>query len=74
MKVAVMTDSTAYIPEDIRHNESIHMVPLSVVFGEVSYQEEIDITTDEFYRMVANAENLPKTSQPSIGYIVEKLD
>lgn len=74
MKGAVMTDSTAYIPKQLRESESIHMVPLSVVFGEVSYQEEMDLTTDEFYRMVKDAENLPKTSQPSIGNIIEKLE
>lgn len=73
MKVAVMTDSTAYIPKELRESKLIHMVPLSVVFGDVSYQEEVNLTTDEFYRMVKEAENLPKTSQPSIGYIVEKL-
>lgn len=73
MKIAVMTDSTAYIPRQLRESESIHMVPLSVAFGEVSYQEEVDITTDEFYRMVKDSENLPKTSQPPIGYIIEKL-
>ncbi|ASN04719.1 DegV family protein [Virgibacillus necropolis] len=74
MKVAVMTDSTAYIPKQLRESESIHMVPLSVVFGDVSYQEEVDLTTEEFYRMVKDAENLPKTSQPSIGYIIEMLE
>lgn len=74
MKVAVMTDSTAYIPKQLRESEAIHMVSLSVVFGEVSYQEEVDLTTDEFYRMVKHAENLPKTSQPSTGQIVQKLE
>lgn len=74
MKVAVMTDSTAYIPKQLRESQSIHMVPLSVVFGEVSYQEEVDLTTDEFYRMVKRAEHLPKTSQPSTGCVVEKLE
>ena len=74
MKVAVMTDSTAYLPVDIREKHNIHMVPLSVVFEDKSYQEEIDITTEEFYRKIKESENLPKTSQPSLGYITEKLE
>ncbi|ASK62720.1 fatty acid-binding protein DegV [Virgibacillus phasianinus] len=74
MKIAVMTDSTAYIPRQIRESESIHMVPLNVVFGEVSYQEEVDLSTGEFYHMVKQSENLPKTSQPSIGSIIDKLE
>ncbi|MBP1971177.1 DegV family protein with EDD domain [Virgibacillus natechei] len=74
MKVAVMTDSTAYIPAHIRDEYTIHMVPLNVIFGDESYQEEIDITNEEFYQKVQETENFPKTSQPSIGYITNKLE
>ncbi|WP_284139259.1 MULTISPECIES: DegV family protein [unclassified Virgibacillus] len=74
MKVAIMTDSTAYIPAEIREEKAIHMVPLSVVFGDDVYQEEIDITTEEFYQKIKEAKELPKTSQPSIGYVTAKLE
>lgn len=74
MKVAVMTDSTAYIPKDVREKLQIHMVPLSVVFEDTSYQEEIDITSGEFYQKVRETKRLPKTSQPSIGYVTTKLE
>ena len=74
MKVAVMTDSTAYIPAEIREIANVHMVPLSVVFGDKSYEEEIDITTEEFYQKVRETKQLPKTSQPSIGYVTTKLE
>ncbi|WP_053218568.1 DegV family protein [Virgibacillus senegalensis] len=74
MKIAVMTDSTAYIPEEVRREKNIHMVPLNVIFENQSYQEEVDITADEFYPMVKAAAELPKTSQPSIGLITEKLE
>ncbi|TQS75083.1 DegV family protein [Ornithinibacillus gellani] len=74
MKVAVMTDSTAYIPKEQRDKLGIHMVPLSVVFGDSTYEEEIDITTDEFYEKMRDEKELPKTSQPSIGYITSKLE
>ncbi|SET09315.1 EDD domain protein, DegV family [Oceanobacillus limi] len=74
MKVAVMTDSTAYIPKEIRDEHDIHMVPLSVVFGNETYQEEVDITTGEFYQKIKEVKELPTTSQPSIGYVTEKLE
>jgi len=73
MKVAVMTDSTAYIPAETREALDIHMVSLSVVFNDTSYREEIDITTQEFYKKVKESKDLPKTSQPSIGMVTEKL-
>src|SRR5690606_23379348 len=74
MKVAVMTDSTAYIPAEIRKQHNIHMVPLSVVFGDKTYVEEIDITTEEFYEKLNEIDTLPTTSQPSIGYVTKKLE
>ncbi len=74
MKVAIMTDSTAYLPETLLKQHDIHVVPLSVVFDDTSYREGIDITTEEFYQKVKAADKLPKTSQPSIGEISEKLE
>ncbi|MFC7062462.1 DegV family protein [Halobacillus seohaensis] len=73
MKTAIITDSTAYIPKHVRQLKDIHMVPLNVVFGHESYQEEVDISVDDFYDMVKENADLPKTSQPSIGLMTEKL-
>lgn len=74
MKVAIMTDTTSYIPEDIRQKYNIYTVPLSVVFGEDSYREDMDITTEEFYDKVRNVEKLPTTSQPAIGEVVDTFE
>src|SRR5690625_229871 len=74
MKVAVMSDSTAYIPAEVREKRGIHMVPLSVVFEDESFREEMDITTEEFYQKMKESKNLPKTSQPSVGDVTKKLE
>jgi DegV family protein with EDD domain len=74
MKTAVLTDSTAYIPEAVRKQWNIYMVPLNVIFGTDSYREEIDITVDEFYQKMKESDELPKTSQPSIGFVTETLE
>lgn len=74
MKIAVMTDSTSYIPVKLREKLNIHMVPLSVMFGDETYQEEIDITAGEFYEKMREYKSLPTTSQPSIGYVTKKLE
>ncbi|RWZ55041.1 DegV family protein [Halobacillus fulvus] len=74
MKTAVLTDSTAYLPKNVRNEKQIHMVPLNVIFGHESYQEEVDIQADDFYDMVKEGGDLPKTSQPSTGLMVEKLE
>lgn len=73
-KIAVMTDSTAYIPAELRKKNNIYMIPLNVVFDEVSYQEEVDITAEEFYSKMKESEELPTTSQPSVGIILQQLE
>lgn len=73
MKTAVVTDSTAYIPKDLRDKLNIHMIPLSVIFGTETYREEVDITALEFYEEVKNRE-LPTTSQPPVGEFVQLFE
>ncbi|NIK12492.1 DegV family protein [Alkalibacillus almallahensis] len=70
MKIAVLTDSTAYTPQEERDKWNIFMVPLSVTFENETYRELIDITTSEFYNKVIEAKELPKTSQPAVGDFV----
>src|SRR5690625_7207322 len=71
MKIAVMADSTSYIPQELREKHDIHIVPLSVVFEDGSYHEDIDITTEEFYEMLRESDELSTTSQPSVGAFVD---
>ncbi|TFB24385.1 DegV family protein [Filobacillus milosensis] len=74
MKTVVVTDSTAYIPQKQLEELNIHVVPLSVTFGSESYREIYDITTKEFYEKVKTSDELPKTSQPSIGDVLTKYE
>ncbi|GGE84971.1 DegV family protein [Priestia taiwanensis] len=71
MRIAIVTDSTAYIPQETREKLNIHMIPLNVIFGDVSYREEVEISAEQFYIKVREQEELPKTSQPAIGEFVE---
>lgn len=73
MKTAVVTDSTAYIPKELREKFNIHIIPLHVIFGNEVYREELDITAGEFYEEVKTKE-LPTTSQPPIGQFVELFE
>lgn len=73
MKTAVVTDSTAYIPKELREKLDIYMIPLSVIFGNETYREEIDISASDFYEEVKYKE-LPTTSQPPVGQFVELFE
>lgn len=71
MKIAIVTDSTAYIPEYIVEKLNISVIPLSVNFGDETYREDIDITSEQFYAKMTETKVLPTTSQPAIGSFIE---
>ncbi len=66
-RFAVVTDSTADLPEEWRTRHGIEVVPLKVIFGSESFRDRVDMTDDEFFRRLADATKLPTTSAPSPG-------
>ncbi|OWZ84404.1 DegV family protein [Natranaerobius trueperi] len=64
-KTALVTDSTADIPIELQEKYNIHIIPLSVIHGDVEYQEGIDITSENFYDLLNSSDIFPKSSQPS---------
>ena len=70
-RFAVVTDSTADLPDEWRDRYQIEVVPLKVLFGNKTFRDRIDITDDEFFRRLATATKLPTTSAPSPGEFAE---
>ena len=64
-KVALVTDSTASIPDHILRGNNITVIPLQVNWGEKTYLDGIDIQPAEFYERLKTATVMPFTSQPS---------
>ncbi|KAB7665167.1 DegV family protein [Bacillus sp. B1-b2] len=73
MKTAIVTDSTAYIPKEMRTKYDIHMIPLTVILGNEVYEEEVDLNASQFYEEI-KTRDLPTTSQPPIGKFVELFE
>jgi len=66
-KISILTDSVACLPEALRQEYSIHVIPLHVNFGAESYLDGLDMSVDEFYRRLQMDGPLPTTSAPSAG-------
>lgn len=60
--VAIVTDTTACIPQEQVEKYGIELVPVELIFGEKSYRDGIDISPAEFYAMLRQAKKLPTTS------------
>lgn len=73
-KVALVTDSTAYIPQSLVDQHHIHVAPQVLVWGDETYQDGVDIQPDDFYRRLRTAKVMPSTSQvtPSSFYKIFK--
>ena len=70
MSVAVVTDSTAYLPEELVEGYGIHVVPLYVVLAGRSGREGADVGPDEVARTLAVRGQTVSTSRPTPGDFV----
>ena len=73
MKLAVITDSSAYLNKEILNREDLFVLDIPVNIDGQEYIEGVNLTAEEFYQKMAQASELPKTSQPSIAQLDEIL-
>jgi len=73
-RIKILTDSSAQLtPEEIEKYD-ITVVPLSVTVGGNTYLDGIEISRQEFVKKMSESAELPKTSQPSIGRLVDTIN
>jgi DegV family protein with EDD domain len=63
--VAVVTDTSADLPDAVLDRHHIALVPLQILFGDAVYYDRVGMKPDEFYRRLGAAKELPTTSQPT---------
>ena len=73
MKLAVITDSSAYLEAKILQRENLFILDIPVNIDGQEYVEGVNLTAQEFYEKMARSSELPKTSQPSIAKLDEIL-
>ncbi|TMW72973.1 DegV family protein [Alteribacter natronophilus] len=66
-KTAFVTDSTAYITDELRNHPDVYVLPLNIMFKDGEYEDGVDLSTDELYTRIRAEKEVPKTSQPSVG-------
>lgn len=71
-KVAIVTDSTAYIPDNLIQQYNILVAPQVLIWGSETFRDGVDIMPEDFYKRLAKDPVLPSTSQISI-VSVEKI-
>ena len=72
--IRIVTDSAAdFEPQEL---EQLHItcIPLSVHFGEVDYQENVNLSKDQFYELLLRSEDPPKTSQAAPQILIDLFE
>jgi DegV family protein with EDD domain len=66
-KIAWVTDSTAYIDEELSNHPDVYTIPLTILLDGEEYLDGIDLTPHELYARLKTLNSPPKTSQPAVG-------
>lgn len=61
----IVTDGAADMPEGWTQEYDIQVVPINIHFGERTYLQGVDLSNEDFYRLVDESGQVPKTSQPT---------
>ena len=73
MRLAVITDSSAFLQAETLRKEDLFVLDIPVNIDGQEYVEGVNLTAQEFYEKMARSSELPKTSQPSIAKLDEIL-
>lgn len=65
MKLAIVTDSSAFLTDDTRRR--VHVLDVPITIDGETFVEGQNLTLDDFYSRMAQSSDLPKTSQPSLA-------
>lgn len=65
-KIALVTDSTSWLPRDLLTKYSITVAPQVLIWGEQTLNDGVDIQPEEFYTRIKTAKVMPTTSQVPI--------
>lgn len=69
--IKIVADTTCNLPEETIRKFDIRLAPISIQFGDESFEEGIDIDRDTFYAKIEELGMIPTTSQPTPAWFAE---
>lgn len=72
--IKLITDGSCDLSQEIIDRSKVEIVDIMVSFGDKSYSTRTDITIPEFYEMMKDYNELPKTSCPSPNQFLDAFD
>ncbi|MCX6276747.1 MAG: DegV family EDD domain-containing protein [Bacteroidetes bacterium] len=72
--IAIVTDSSCDLPKEFIDEYQIHVVPLTVHFGETYFLDRLTINPPQFYAMLEKTEENPSSAQPASKEFQNKFE
>ena len=72
--IALITDSTCDIPQELLDKYDIQVVPLTIIWEEDQYLDGVDLSAADFYKRLDEDPAIPTTSQPTPQQMVRAYD
>jgi len=70
-KVIIVTDSSAYLPQEIVEQYHLPILPLVLNWQGKQYRDGVDISAHEFYTQLSRSKEMASTSQVTVGQFEE---
>ena len=72
--IRIITDSAADLEPWEYEKMQVTCIPLTVFFGEAEYQENVNLSKDQFYSLIEQTGEFPKTAQASPGILLNLFE
>jgi DegV family protein with EDD domain len=69
--IRIIADSTCNLSPETLEKYKIRIAPISIQFADETYEEDIDIDRDTFYRKIEEMGIIPTTSQPTPAWFTK---
>lgn len=74
MSIHIVTDTTSDIPESVFQTLPISVVPVYITLNGKSYKDNVELTREEFYEALPNADPHPTTAAASPAQYIQVYD
>ena len=70
--IAIVTDSTCDLPDELIEKHQIHMIPLTIHIGDSYYLDRTTLKAEKFYKLFPTLKENPTTAQPTFELFSNK--
>ncbi|MDI6868056.1 MAG: DegV family protein [Coprothermobacterota bacterium] len=71
MELGIVVDSVADLPDEIIQEYGFSLVHFPVYFGDKTYLDKLNLSSEDFFRLLKDKSDFPRTAAPSAGAYLE---